>query len=205
MEETPNTPRRRRWGCWIAAAVVFLVVAVVIIIPGILEASRSSKHRSAWQSLRTLYWAESDFRSNDRDDNKVNDYWVGDISRLYYFEVKGQPIQLIEVSIANADGAPKEPLKFPNSRSGFKFAAMKTDETGAPYDLGNGRNPEKYGVCAYPETYRAKRSWYQSSGDLSQYTFIINQDGVIWKKDLGGAPAVKWPKDPVAEGWIKID
>jgi len=173
--------------------------------PGFLASSRASNHRNACACLKTIPSAEADFRANDRDDNKVNDFWVGDVSRLYYLEVKRQPLRLIERSVADADGAPKEPLQDARSKARFRFAAMKFDETGAPYDRGGGRNPEKYGFCAYPETYQAKKTWYQSSVDLSQFTFIVNEDNVIWKKDLGGAPAVKWPKDPPAEGWSKLD
>jgi hypothetical protein len=197
-------PRKRR-GCRMYAIVSFLILAVLIAVPGILASGRASNHRNAAAGLKTIPSAEADFRGNDRDDNKVLDYWVGDVSRLYYLEVQGQPIKLIERSVADADGAPNKPLETPRSKVGFKFAALKFDETGAPYDRGGGRNPEKYAFCAYPETYRPKAAWYQSSLDLTQFTYIVNEENVIWKKDLGGAPAVKWPKDPLAEGWSKLD
>jgi hypothetical protein len=196
---------RRRVGCWVAASVVLSLGAFVLVVPGFLASGRASNHRNAGASLKTIPSAEADFRGNDRDDNQVNDYWVGDVSRLYYLEVQGQPIKLIERSVADADGAPSKPLQDPRSKVGFRFAAIKLDETGVPYDRGNGRNPEKYGFCAYPVTYRAKTAWYQNSLDLAQFTYIVNEENIIWKKDLGGAPAAKWPKDPLAEGWSKLD
>lgn len=203
MADAPKP--RRRTGCWIAAVVVFLLGALVLIIPGILSSGRASNHRNASTSLKTLTSAEADFRSNDRDENGALEYWVGDVSRLFYMEVKGRQIQLIERSVADADGAPKAALERPQPKANFRFAAIKFDETGTPYDLGNGRNPEKYGFCAYPALYRTKPGWYEDSNDLSQFSFIVNEANTLWKKDLGGAPAVKWPKDPLAEGWMKLE
>jgi hypothetical protein len=143
----------------------FLLLALIIAVPGFLASSRASNHRNACASLKTIPSAEADFRANDRDDNKVNDFWVGDVSRLYYLEVQGRPIKLIERSVADADGSPKEPLKDPSSKAGFRFAAIKLDETGAPYDRGGGPQPGEARVL-------------RVSGDLS------GEDGLVSK--LGG-------------------
>ena len=203
MADEPKKPRGRR-GCLIGAIVLLLVLGVVIVVPGFLASGRASNKRNASASLKTLASAEADFRSNDRDDNKVNDYWVGDVSRLYYLESRNETIKLIERSVANADGAPKGSLDDPGPKAGYLYAAIPLEGTGAPYDRGGGRNPEKYAFCAYPAKYQPK-AWHRNSLSINDETFIINEDNVIWKKDIGGAAVRQWPKDPLAEGWSKLD
>lgn len=187
----------------ITSVVVFLLL-VLIALPGLLAGSRASGERNASSSLKTLTSAEADFRGNDRDDNKVNDFWVGDVSALYFMEARGEKIKLIELSVANADGAPLKPIDAPSVKAGYKFIAMKTDETGAPYDRGGGRNPGKFAFCAYPAEYKPK-TWYRSRLDTATLTFIVNEENWIWTQDNGGKPVTRWPKDPRAEGWRKMD
>jgi hypothetical protein len=202
MAEEPK-PRKRR-GCLIAAIVAVLVLGALIAVPGILAGSRASRHRNASAALRTLASAEADFRGNDRDDNQINDYWVGDVSQLYLRKSRGEQLRLIELSTAQADGAPWAPFPDGRPKGGYRFAAIKTDETGKPYDRGQGLNPDKFAFCAYPAEYLGK-AWHRSDIDRTELTFIVNEENVIWRKDLGGAPAAKWPKDPLAEGWSKLD
>src|SRR5499426_4212981 len=65
--------------------IVIAIIAVIaaIAIPGLLAAQRSSNERNASTSLKTVTTAESDFRSNDRDGNRVNDFWTADVWALY--------------------------------------------------------------------------------------------------------------------------
>lgn len=196
-------PRKRR-GWMIAAILPFLILGVVITVHGILTSGKASRHRNASTTLRTLTSAEVDFRQNDRDDNQINDFWVGDVSQLYLRKARGEQIRLIDLSTAMADGAPWAPLPDGRPKAGYRFAAIKTDESGKPYDRGQGLNPDKFAFCAYPAEVLGK-AWHRSELDRTEFTFIVNEENVIWKKDLGGAPAVKWPKDPLAEGWSKLD
>jgi hypothetical protein len=202
MTEEPK-PRSKR-GCVIWGIVGFLFLLALLAIPGLVSAGRAGGERNASSSLKTLCSAEADFRANDRDDNGINDFWVGDVSRLYYLEARKEPIKLIELSVANADGVPKEPLESLHAKAGYLYAAMKTDEAGAPYDRGGGRNPEKFAFCAYPERYKP-RAWYRQNVDTATLTFIVNEANIIYRKDTGAAPVTRWPKDPAAEGWIKLD
>lgn len=203
MTDAP-TPRSRR-GCVIWGIVGFMAFAVAAIaIPGILASSRASNHRNAAASLKTLTSAEADFRANDRDDNQVNDFWVGDVSQLYLMEARKEPIKLIEMSVARADAAPKAPLEDQASKAGYLYRAMTTDETGAPYDRGGGRNTSKFAFCAHPEEYKPQ-AWYRQDVHVSIWTFIVNEENVIWRKDTGAQPVTRWPKDLQAEGWIKLD
>ncbi len=197
-------PRRRvRWGC-VLGAVLLVVIAFVIVVPGLLMSGRAPNQRNASSSLKSLFSGNADFRSNDRDGNEVNDYWVGDVSALYFLQRGGEAIKLIEPSVANADGAPLAPLPDRSPRAGYLYAVMKIDETGQPYDQGGGRNRNKFAYCAYPEKYK-EGSWPNAHIYETKLSFIINEDGVMWKKDLKGAPATQWPRDLAAEGWTKLD
>src|SRR4051812_8671692 len=79
-------PKRRVW-LPSPALLVFVgvvVLVVVIAIPVLLSSQRASNARNASASLKTIASAEADFRANDRDGNKVEDFWTGDVSGLYY-------------------------------------------------------------------------------------------------------------------------
>ena len=204
MVDLPAPAKKRVTRLRVIGCVLLLLLGAAILIPGLLSSSRASNHRSAATSLKTLTTAEMDFRANDRDWNGVNDYWVGDVSRLYYLETKGAQIQLIERSVASADGAPSGKLPEPGTKAGYLYTAVKLDETGAPYDEGKGRNTSKFAFCAYPREYRTE-TFFGGKLDATIFTFIVNEENTIWRKDLKGASIAKWPKDPLGEGWSKLD
>src|SRR5262245_59636966 len=180
-------------GCAVLAVPVIGIVAA-IAIPGLLASQRNSNERNALVSLKTISVAEFDFRSNDRDGNAVEDYWTADVRGLYaYPGPGGQPVRLIEPSIAEADAKPAQGDPHSMPKAGYWFVAMKRDEQGRPYDVKEGRNRSKYGFCAYPSRSGAGRK-----------TFIVNEEGVIWKKD-GSEAVLDWPKDPAAAGWQRLD
>ena len=91
--------------------IVIAIIAIIaaIAIPGLLSSSRASNERNASSSLKTFATAEADFRSNDRDGNKISDYWTANVAGLYtmtHSSISGStddPIKLIELSIAAAD------------------------------------------------------------------------------------------------------
>jgi hypothetical protein len=98
------------------------IVAVVaaIAIPGLLSAQRASNERNASASLKTLSSAEADFRSNDRDGDRTNNFWVRDAYSLFALcpsedgTTAPKPeshnmIKLIEPSMACADVTGTEP------------------------------------------------------------------------------------------------
>jgi prepilin-type N-terminal cleavage/methylation domain-containing protein len=96
---------------------LMIVIAIIatlasIAIPGLLTSIRASNERSASASLKTLCSAETDFKSNDRDDNRVQDYWTRDVSGLYCLTSAAAPgnadaaIKLIDLSVAGADCNP---------------------------------------------------------------------------------------------------
>lgn len=182
------------------------------------RAQTAANERNGAVTLKTFAAAQADFRSNDRDNNRVNDFWVADVSGLYRI-VAGGSIRLIEQAAAEADARPCVPLDkagpLPGAaqehatklvaigksaaKAGYWFVAVEKyeDEKGAAvkYNDGNGRNPSMFGVCSYPAEY----------GKTGKLTFILNEENTIWKKDTGGKPPDVFPADPRKAGWSRLD
>jgi hypothetical protein len=150
--------------------------------------------RSATTSLKTITSAQADFRANDRDWNHVNDYWRGDIAGLYALkslaDPDGPPIKLIELSVAAADDRPKTDIATYAVRSpkaGFWYRALLHADEKEP-------DPQRFAACSFPANPSAGR-----------WMHIVCENNTIFRKEFHGeAPAV-YPKDPVAEGWTKLD
>jgi prepilin-type N-terminal cleavage/methylation domain-containing protein len=93
--------------------IVIAIIAIIaaIAIPGLLQAQRASNERNASASLKTIATAQADFRANDRDSNRVQDFWTYDVAGLYMLAPGMIPaastiasrIKLIDISIASAD------------------------------------------------------------------------------------------------------
>src|SRR5258706_5133636 len=96
--------------------IVIAIIAIIaaIAIPGLLSSQRASNERNASTSLKTLTSAQADFRANDRDGNKVNDFWTANVSGLYTMtnaamagpvanSTTGPSIKLIDLSLPSAD------------------------------------------------------------------------------------------------------
>ena len=178
-----------------------------------------ANERHASTMLKVLTTAQADFRSNDRDGNREMDFWVKDVAGFYGIvgatgsstechpakEGETTLIKLIEPSMAAADTTegrweyPALNAKEPEASSGYFVAALKKyklDGEEGKYDSGAGRNSDMFGFVAYPETY----------GVTGRLTFIVNEDNVVWSKDLGpGGEVDTFPASPAAEGWSKVD
>jgi hypothetical protein len=190
--------------------VPIIAIIAAIAIPGLLASQRASNERNAAASIRTLASAEADFRANDRDWNRMQDFWVGDVAGLYgmtSLQVKGnqdEALKLIEVSVAAGDGAPLEDgaaggeyrgidhfaMRAP--RAGYHFEVMEEDEEGTPYHEGSFRNPAKFGFSAYPAN--------RSSGKAG---FIINEGNTVFKKREIYEAVLSFPDK--SEGWTPLD
>jgi len=172
---------RRRW-IW-ASLVVLLVAALVpgwLILEPILI---NDNERKASQALKTLASAQADFRGNDRDGNRIQDFWTGDVAGLYRFG-------LIPRELAEADGSPLEPLvPLPVPYHGYFFRVMQKDERGQPYQEdsdGSGKkihNAAKFGFVALPAR----------PGKTGNFFFIINEGNTIFRRPLGEPIPLKWP------------
>ena len=81
---------------------------------------------------------------------------------------------------------------------GYWFAAVeKYEDKGVPvkYNEGNGRNPSRFAMCAYPAE-------YEKTGKL---TFLIDENNTVFRKDTAGKPVVLLPTDLRQAGWSKMD
>src|SRR5579862_4895846 len=127
-------PRRR---CWLPSPALLIffgvgVIATLLLLPAYLNSCRASPKRQASTLTKTFSSAEDDFRTNDRDHNKVRDFWTGDVSGLYYLKPVdgGAEVRLIDVDVANADAKPIYPLP-PSSgpRQGYRYQALDRDDS----------------------------------------------------------------------------
>lgn len=176
-----------------------------------LQVARSrigANSTSAMAMLKQLVATEGVWRQTDSDRNGAQDYWTKDMTGFYYMkDARGQTLKYIDVNMANADrlGLSAYAQVAPEPKSGYWVRVMKVDEEGQPYaqDVdGDGKsdtNPAKYGYCAYPAEY----------GKTGTLTFIVNEEGVVYQKDLG--PDAKegveaWPAaDPTTKGWVAVE
>ncbi|MCI0544420.1 MAG: DUF2950 domain-containing protein, partial [Actinobacteria bacterium] len=163
---------------------------------------RASNQRNAQACLKTLATAQVDFRSNDRDNDRVNNFWVKDVAGLYGIETSGEAIKLIMLQTAQADRTAAKgaypSVKDEKPQAGHHFAALKRYREGGkaiPYDDGKGRNVSRFGFVAWPVQ-------YPSGGRM---TYIINEGNTVYQKDTGGKTVEEYPEDPRQEGWAPID
>lgn len=182
MDRKPHR-RRRRWIWILVPAVLFAGVPAIhygLIVPARIKGNE----RAASAALKTLATANSDFRSNDRDGNRVNDFWTGDVSRLY---------PLIAREVADADAAPLHPrVPRPVPYHGYLFIALEYDNFDGlmhPYGTDTDcsgrkvRNNSRFGFAAFPAV-------YSRSGRMS---FIVNESNTLFKRDYGGKRPDVWP------------
>jgi len=180
------------------------------------RAQGMANERNASATLKSIATAEADFRANDRDWNKANDFWVADVSGLWRIVANDGPIKLIEMAVAAADARPavavdatgalpadaKTQLQLvgkPTAKAGYSFAAIDKyqDEAGAvqKYDEGKGRNPSRFGFCAYPA----------EPGPKGTMTFVITENNILYRKDTGGKRVEQWTNNPQKDGWQRVD
>ena len=166
------------------------------------KSQRASNERNASTSLKTLVTAQADFRANDRDGDRVANYWVKDVAGLYGLETGGEKIGLIMIELAEADKAAGKGIypsvKRNSARAGYHFVVLKRyvlDGASNAYDNGTGRNVSRFGFAAYPERY----------GRLARKTFIINEENVVYWKDTQGRAPTLFPEIPRKEGWVPLN
>jgi prepilin-type N-terminal cleavage/methylation domain-containing protein len=192
--------RRNQGFTLIELMIVIAIIAIIaaIAIPGLLASQRASNERNASASLKTVTAAEADFRGNDRDGNKVRDFWTRDLSGLYSLCPTGvaEPIKLIELSVALGDTLPlgvgvtaagTEPaianFGLQSAKASYWYRVFLQDETGAAYaNITNGQAPwaalaafhtEKFGFYAFPD-----------SRAMGRNIFVINESNTIYKRGV---------------------
>ncbi len=200
--------------------IVIAIIAVIaaIAIPGLLAAQRSSNERNASASLKTLTSAEADFRSNDRDADRQNNFWTDDVYALYALcpstdglavptaSVQGM-IKLIEPSIAGAEASitaggsgiviPSTAVGIVRSpKAGYLYSAFTTDEFVLGY------NTATTGVAYTPFHNYGKFAFLAmpSSASAGKSCFIVNEDNTIYKGPLATAFTAVFSPDWAAAG-----
>jgi type IV pilus assembly protein PilE len=186
--------------------IVIAIIAVIaaIAIPGLITSQRSANERSASTSLKTITSAEADFRANDRDGNRVNDFWTANVAGLYTMTSAMQAgntdpaIKLIDIAIAAADS---DGTVFPaggenslittytvvSTKASYWFTALISDlsssageadytiNTGGTLDMGDVHNGSKFGMGAWPDSY-----------NVGRYVYLVNENNSIFRRSLTG-------------------
>ena len=182
--------------------IAIIAIIAAIAIPGLLQAQRASNERNASASLKTMATANTDFRSNDRDGNHINDFWTADVAGLYTIYPpagnSGAAVKLIELSIAAADGTNKGDMtpdtasNQPGSKvittynrsapkAGYWYYALLSDAstgTAADYKIntdggGANHNASAFAFGAYPDSFSAGRNM-----------FLINEGNTMFKRQV---------------------
>ncbi|MBI5365995.1 MAG: DUF2950 family protein [Planctomycetes bacterium] len=211
--------------------VVIAVLAIIlaITVPSYLRSRMVGNEASASATLRNFVTLQATWRQNDVDRNSVADYWTADVSGFYRIEASPagstQMVAQIDAAIAGADDnklsagagvvaapmpdsgiAPASLLAFipTASKSGYWFRALVNDLSilpGAAYATDPDANGQAWSNTA-GFAFQARPERYSSTG---LNTFIVNQAGVVYKRDFGtNLPdnAANWPAaNPVTFGF----
>lgn len=132
-------------------------------------------------------------------------YWTRDVAGFHaYAKAWGHDVErLLTLEATRADrlGLAEEARPY----HGYWLRSLARDGSGQPYariDFDHdGRadgNDSRFGFCAYPAEY----------GKTGTMTFITDESGALWQKDLGATVsegAEAWPgEDPSREGWSRV-
>jgi prepilin-type N-terminal cleavage/methylation domain-containing protein len=192
--------------------IVIAIIAIIaaIAIPGLLSSQRASNERNASTSLKTLTSAEADFRANDRDGNKVNDFWTGNVSGLYTMtsasllgatanSTTDPSIKLIELSLASADAditfftAGTENLALSNfalstSKAGYWYNALTTDASLSGAEMTY--RQDTGGVPTMGSVHNLWKFGFTSWPDTQasgKFVYIIDENNTIFRSATSGS------------------
>ena len=207
MENFAEAGKGLRVPGWFSAILILGVLgfALYVSIPSNVHSRIPGNEMSAMGSLKRLVTTEALWQQNDMDGNGKQDCWAIDVAGLG--RAPGHP-EPIPRELAAADRCPDRTAgAVPSSPApcrGYFFEALINDENGKPYaaeadkDGKTRMNVKKFGFRATPEKY----------GETGFMTYQVNEEGVIYAKDLGhGAeanpPRASWEggADPTKSGW----
>ncbi len=194
-DSVEQEPRRRILGFWVGT-IVLAVLTLTVGVPVWRNQQMTLNDREAETVLKYLTSAQADFRANDRDGNKVSDFWTADVSGLYSLSVGGRPLALIPKDVALADAKPLRPLlPEPVPYHGYYFVVLTRDRSVTPPALyqadtdgvsGKVHHLERFGFAAYPEKF----------GVTGRYVIIVNENNsLFWYHEWSGPPPTEWPDD----------
>ena len=189
------------WSLVVMGGLSVIMGAFVLLTPPGC-AQWASNERNASASLKTLASAQGDFRGNDRDGNRIQDFWRGDVSGLYGARPAGseEMIKLIEISVAGADTAPldggpglvaRDQYVVFAPKAGYWFRALHHDDEDP-----DALDPQRFAACAYP-------AFYPKGG---RKTYVLSEGHAIYQRDTGGRPPDVFPDpDTLKRDWTPLD
>ena len=160
--------------------------------------------------MRVYVEAQRDYASKDRDDNGVREFaqkirsTPGKHDGLYWKAKEGEEESPFGPLAAEAAREGYGPVKGeqPSPFHGYLFRILKgqgKSAEGGAYDyVVNGRMILGFAMVAYPAQYGA-------SGIM---TFVVNQNGIVYQKDLGkktGSIAAAMKRYDPDKGWKKVE
>ena len=214
--------------------IVIAIIAIIaaIAIPGLLNSMRGANERNASGTLKSVATAQVDYRSNDRNGDTINNFWVADLAGLYSLAPDAAtPLKLIEEPVARADadavGAYVQSAAGENTnlvaftpavtaKAGYWYETLDTyvdsqGNAGQNYDDGSQHNNSKFGIVAYPDDY----------GSSGNNVFIISEANTVYKADgtntnaigvamasgagQNGLTLFDFPNEPLTAGWSPLD
>jgi len=190
--------------------IVIVIIAIVaaIAIPGLISSQRSSYERNAATSLKTVCVAQHDFRANDREGNRVNDFWTYDVKSLYTLTnsaIPGNaggtvdpPIRLIDLSLASADvdgtvapaggeNMPVTAFGVTSAKAGYWYAAMTADN-----NYGGAEATYKTDTLGIPNmgsTHHYTKFGVMAIPDstvFGKFVYIVNEANTIYRSSTTG-------------------
>jgi prepilin-type N-terminal cleavage/methylation domain-containing protein len=194
--------------------IVIAMIAVIssIAIPGLVSAQRAANERNASTSLKTIVTANHDFRANDRDGNRLVDFWTGDLAGLCLIVPQsgssappaltyGAAIRLVDLSMAGADGefgggglrystAMHVPIAAAvtafRPKAGFWYARLINEVSAGgtiPYQVDtDGASNTLWGACHNNDRF----GYVAFPGTLSagRVAFIVSNEAIVYKTNL---------------------
>lgn len=206
--------------------IVIAIIAIIaaIAIPSLIKSKISANEGAGAAGLKTFNGMMATFKTKGAQARgKVYPSGVGVLVNdgkycgLYY-EVNnaGDRVTLIGVADANADcraDGDTDSLDDPatyvpvikttgvavlqaaatfncSAKQGYWYGLARSIGTLASYNSTYARN--HYALCAFPEDY----------GNTGESTFVINEEGTVYKMDFGTAVLRNYPGlDPIVAGW----
>ena len=177
----------------------------------------TTNENQAKSAMRDILNAQAKFNEKDLDGNGMPGFWTADVAGLYCLTTQQttKPLELIGASIAAADAEPfgkryefkgieyeKERIQKWEPYFGYKFRMMEKTRDGEAYAQDaeksgvKAKHPWAWAACAAPEKYN----------QTGVVTIIVNEKGILYKKDTKGKPVVKWPSEKeLLEEWVRVE
>src|SRR5688572_8938469 len=185
---------------------VVLTIVAVLLITGLRTSQRENRERNASAVLKVIAVSEADFRGNDRDGNKIQDFWTRDVAGLYGVVPVGstEMIQLIEISTAAADFAAagiskpgvaglaevdRDAYAAPTPSWGYWFQRMVNDDTGTPYQNNTDGVVDPADTPSRVSWWNHARFAFYAFPDTwadGHHAFFINEGNTIFKRKMTG-------------------